>query len=44
MICVRTYVRTYVRVRHAKECRGDVTLECPGVTLAGLGIRNVTCA
>ena len=32
MTCVRT------------ECRGDVTLECPGVMLADLGIRNVTCA
>ena len=28
---------TYVSV----ECRGDVTLECRGVTFAGLGIWNV---
>ena len=28
----------------ARGGRGDVTLECRGVTLAGLGIRNVTCA
>ena len=37
-------VCTYVCVRHAYECRGDVTLECRGVTLAGSGIRNVTYA
>ena len=34
MMCVRMYVRTYVyvcmyvRVRHALECRGDITQEC----------------
>ena len=36
-------VRMYICVRHAWECRGDVTLECRGVMFPGLGIRNVTC-
>ena len=40
MICVRTHVSVTLR----NVAVGDVTLECRGVTLAGLGIRNVTCA